>query len=94
MSFIKDATTMPDQGASNNSVVQLAASELPTNPSTNDAVVFVADGEWEDPRQAQFLDVVRNAVCNRVFLTNGQERLLLTLDGGAVLDLFTRKNRK
>jgi hypothetical protein len=46
-----EATTLSDQDTSNDSVVQLAASELATNPSTNDAVVFVTDGAWEDPRQ-------------------------------------------
>jgi hypothetical protein len=49
-----NATSVPDQDALNISVTQLAAIELPTNPSTNDdSVVFVAepDGEWEDPRK-------------------------------------------
>ena len=46
-----NATSVSDQGALNIST-QLAASELPTNPQTSDdSIVEIASGEYEDPRQ-------------------------------------------
>ena len=52
MSYTNEATSVPEQSTSNNSVVQLAASELPTNPQTSDdSIVEIASGEWVDPRQ-------------------------------------------
>ena len=40
---------MPEQGTNINRE-QLVTNDLPS-PSTDDSIVFVADGEWEDPRK-------------------------------------------
>jgi len=41
--------TVPEQGTNINRE-QLVTNDLPS-PSTDDSIVFVADGEWEDPRK-------------------------------------------
>ncbi len=48
MSYTNGSTSVSEQDTS---AAQLAANDLPTNPLTDESVVFVADGEWEDPRK-------------------------------------------